>query len=64
MPSRTHTPERRQKIDRRHEDLGPPPGHEERRRSPERRHPRVEHVDFDEHIDVPPVRESARPRES
>lgn len=33
-------------------DLGPPPGQAERRGLPERRHPQVEHLDFDEHIEL------------
>jgi hypothetical protein len=42
--------------DRRNEDVGPPFGLEERRLTPERRLPAVEHVEFDAHIEVlPPV---------
>jgi hypothetical protein len=42
----------RQREDRRIEDLGPPPGVEEQRLMPERRHPVVEHIDFVEHVEV------------
>lgn len=44
--------ERRKRIDRRTKDLGVPEGLEERRLSPERRRPEVQHMDFDEHIEV------------
>lgn len=44
--------EHRKREDRRSEDLGPPPGVEEQRLMPERRHPQVEHIDFVEHVEV------------
>lgn len=44
--------ERRKRFDRRIRDLGAPEGIEERRQNPERRHPEVHHMDFDEHIEV------------
>ncbi|HMV20093.1 MAG TPA: hypothetical protein PKE50_02380 [Rhodocyclaceae bacterium] len=44
------------RIDRRVHDSGPPQGSEERRRLPERRYPEVVHADFDECIDMPPLR--------
>ena len=50
------TSERRLRIDRRVHDSGPPQGSEERRRLPERRYPEVVHADFDECIDMPPLR--------
>ena len=43
---------RRVGHDRRIQDLGPPLGQEERRKTPEPRKPEVEHVDFDEHIEI------------
>lgn len=49
------TPESRTGQDRRDLDVGPPFGMEERRLIPERRLPKVVHVDFDAHIEVPPV---------
>jgi hypothetical protein len=53
--SKPPTREDRTGKDRRDEDVGPPYGLEDRRRIPERRLPEVEHVDFDAHIEVPPV---------
>lgn len=44
--------EQRKSADRRIEDRGPPPGSEEQRIMPERRHPEVEHIDFVEQIEV------------
>ena len=44
--------DRRERMERREEDLGPPFGEEERRLSPDRRHPYVEHLHVDEHIEV------------
>ena len=44
----SHSAERRRKHDRRLVDLGPPSGHEERRRQTERRHPKITEVGFDE----------------
>ena len=49
--------EHRKSADRRVEDLGPPPGVEEQRVTPERRHPQVEHIDFIEQIEVLSVHE-------
>lgn len=43
---------RRSGQDRRVLDLGPPPGQEERRKIPDRRHPELVHGDFDEHIEI------------
>ena len=50
--------EHRKSADRRTEDLGPPPGVEEQRIRPERRHPDVEHIDFIEQIEVLSVHEN------
>ena len=51
--------------DRRVQDLGPPPGQDERRKLPDRRKPIVEHLDFDEHIEIggidDPIEASYRP---
>lgn len=44
--------------DRRELDVGPPYGTEERRQTPERRNPVVEEVEFDEFIEVKPIRPS------
>jgi len=44
--------ERRQKRDRRIKDNDLTPGREERRKIPERRHPDVEQIEFDEHVEV------------
>ncbi len=44
--------ERRARNERRMEDWGPPTGIEDRRHRVERRFPQVEHVDFDEHIEI------------
>ena len=46
---------RRVKVDRRTAELGPPQSVEERRRQAERRHPEVEHVDFDEYVEMRPA---------
>ncbi len=55
---------RRQRQDRRIQDIGPPPGLAEQRVAPERRHPEVEHVDFDEHIELVAIVESTNERRS
>lgn len=47
--------DKRSGKDRRVLDIGPPPGIAERRLRPERRHPQIEEVEFDEHIEVLPV---------
>jgi len=52
---------RRTRQDRRSHEEGPAQGQEERRKAPERRHPEVEHVEFDECIEVPPVKETPEP---
>ena len=44
--------ERRARSERRMEDRGPPVGVDDRRHCVERRFPQVEHVDFDEHIEI------------
>lgn len=51
----TSRPDKRSGKDRRVLDIGPPPGIAERRLTPERRHPQIEEVEFDEHIEVLPV---------
>ena len=53
--SRRQPLDKRGHRERRSEDLGPQDGTEERREIPERRHPSVEHSDFDEHIELLPV---------
>lgn len=53
--SKTPTRDDRTGKDRRNEDVGPPFGLEDRRRIPERRLPKVEHVEFDAHIEVLPA---------
>lgn len=45
-------PERRLRHDQREKDIGPPAGILERRVTPERRHPRIEFAEFDEHIEL------------
>ena len=50
--------EQRKSADRRIEDIGPPPGVEEQRLKPERRHPEVEHMDFIEQIELLSVHEN------
>lgn len=53
---------RRKREDRRIQDLGPPPGVAEQRVAPERRHPEVVHVDFDEHIELVAIVDAANDR--
>lgn len=45
-------PESRSQADRRQDDVGPPVGIEERRIRPDRRHPEVEEVHIDDHIEI------------
>ena len=52
MPIKKPSEKRKSPDDRRQIDLGPPPGTPERRLRPERRHPVVEHLDFDAHIEA------------
>jgi len=52
MPIKNSPEKRKHREDRRQIDLGPPPGMAERRLRPERRHPVVEHLDFDDHIEA------------
>lgn len=47
---------KRSRHERRVKDLGPPEG-SERRVTPERRHPLVEFVEFDDHIEIGKVLE-------
>jgi hypothetical protein len=44
--------EKRTRMERRQDDLGPPAGMEERRIRPDRRHPEVEEVHIDDHIEI------------
>jgi hypothetical protein len=48
----TKSSERRERHERRHDDLGPPAGRLERRIRPDRRHPEVEDLHFDDHIEI------------
>jgi hypothetical protein len=54
MDSKTSS-NRRVKVERRTAELGPPESVEDRRQQAERRHPQVEHVDFDEHVEMTPA---------
>ena len=44
--------DRRDRKDRREDDMGPPLGGEERRLHPDRRHPYVEDLQVDEYIEI------------
>ena len=44
--------DRRNRMERREEDLGPPFGEEERRLHPDRRHPYVVDLQVDEYIEI------------
>lgn len=44
--------DRRDRAERRGEDLGPPFGEDERRLRPDRRHPYVEDLQVDEYIEI------------
>lgn len=46
------SPNRRSEQEKRGLDFGPPLGLDERRGLPERRHPQVGYIDFDEHIEL------------